>query len=112
MPGAAGMVEEARFFEKAAQIGGIMPTERFAVAERQLEGGAFQMSQEDFEVIRVDESMLGRPSEEVVRMLHDVLIERRAGGHHDGGGGGLPPPGAAGALPTRGNGPGITGHDD
>ena len=70
------------------------------------------MSDQDFEIIRVDVSVLGRKAEEVIRVFDDVLIERRAGGDQHGGGSALAAAGAAGALPARSDGARITGHHD
>ena len=81
MPGAARVVQEAALLQKAAQLGGVVRAELFAVADRQLEGRALQVVQQDLEVVGVDVGVLGRAVEEVLGMLDDVLVERRAGGH-------------------------------
>ena len=41
-------------------------------------GGAITHEQ-DFEIVRVDIGVLGRPAKEVIGMFDDILIERRAG---------------------------------
>ena len=52
-------MQESALFEKLAQSGGIMRPEFLAVAEGQLEGGAFQVRQEDFQILWVDVGVLG-----------------------------------------------------
>ena len=79
--------------------GGVVRTEFLAILDGQLEGGAFQVGQQDFQIVGIDVGVFGRTAEEVIGMLDDVLIERRAGGDQDRGGCGLAPSGAAGALP-------------
>ena len=80
------MVQESGFSQEGAHLGDIVRAELFAIAHGQLEGRAFQMAQQDFEIIRVDVGVLRRTVEEIIGMLDDVLVERRAGGHQDGGG--------------------------
>ncbi len=58
-----------------------MRAEFLAVADRQLERRALQMVEQDLQIVRIDMGMLRRTIEEIVGMLHDVLIERRAGRH-------------------------------
>src|SRR5690242_20719340 len=43
----------------------------------QFASGAFQMIDENFEIIRLNEGVLGRISEKIVWLTHDELIERR-----------------------------------
>jgi len=59
-----------------------MRPEPFVVADGQHEGRARQVSDEDFEVLRIGESVLREAAEEVMRVLDDVLIERCAGGQY------------------------------
>ena len=92
-------MQEPEFLEKAAQLAGVVRSELLAVAHRQLEGRALQMTQQDFEIVGIDVGVLGRTVEEILGMLDDVLIERRAGGHQHRQRRRLPPPGAARALP-------------
>ena len=69
-----------------------------------------QMVQQDLEIVRIDVCVLGRAVEEVLGMLDDVLVERRAGGHQYGETGCLPPAGAARPLPRRCDRSRISGH--
>src|SRR5580698_2966466 len=89
-----------------------MRAEFFSIANGKLKGGAFQMAEENLEIIGVDVGVLRRPFEEILRMLDDVLIERRARGYQHSQGRRLPTPGAAGALPGRRNGSRIARHND
>ena len=67
--------------------------------ERQLEGRALDVVHQDLQVVRVDEGVFGRRVEEVRRVAHDELVERRAGRHHDRRRSAGPAAGPAGALP-------------
>ena len=78
----------------------------------QFERGAFQMIYQNFQVVRLNKSVLRRVAEEIIRMVHDELIERRRRRHQHGAGTSAAPPGAAGALPGGGDRAGISGHDD
>jgi hypothetical protein len=75
------MMQKLEIAQESAQIAGIVLAESFAIADGQLEGRAFQMRQQDFQVVGVDVSALRRAIEEVLGMLNDVLIERRAGSY-------------------------------
>ena len=41
----------------------------------------FRCVEQDFEIVRIDMGVFRRAPEEIIGMLHDVLIERRARGH-------------------------------
>ena len=56
--------------------------------------------------------VLGRASEEVIRVFDDELIQRRAGGDQQRQRRAQAPAGAARALPGGGDGAGIAGHHD
>src|SRR5580704_3677640 len=56
----------------------------FRVLNGQFERRALQVIQQDFKIVRIDVSMLGRALEQVFGMLHNVLIDGRTRGHHDG----------------------------
>src|SRR5207244_3140450 len=66
----------------------------------------------DFQIVRLDKSVLRRVAEEIIRMAHDELIERRRRRHQHSAGTSATAPGAAGALPGGGDRAGISGHDD
>src|SRR5260370_27707414 len=103
-------MQESRLLQELAQRTGLMRAELFAVAQGQLERGALQMPEHDFEIIRIDIGVLWRPFEEVVRMLDNVLIERRARRNQHPSRGGLPASSTAPALPLRGDPPPIHPH--
>ena len=52
--------------------------EDLAGLERQLERRRPQVGEQDVQVVRVDPGLLGRAVEQVVRMVDDVLVDRRA----------------------------------
>ena len=99
VPCAAGVVQEPCFFEETAQVAGLMRAEFLAIRQRQLERRAFQMRQQDFEVIGVDAGVLRRLAKEVLRMLDDELVERRARCHQHRRRRALPPSCAPRTLP-------------
>jgi hypothetical protein len=79
-----GVVEELVLLEEVEDLADLGPAELLAVLERQLEGGALDVVDEDGEVVRVDEGHLGRLGEEVFRVVDDELVERRARGYEHG----------------------------
>src|SRR5882762_1223068 len=89
--------------EPCTQIGQIHIAESFARCEGQFERGAFQVVDEDFEIVGLDESVLGRVAEKIVRMAHDVLIKRRGGSDQHGAGTSTAASGASRTLPGSGN---------
>src|ERR1017187_2264902 len=100
MPAASRMMEQAGLVgKKAAQFSGVVRTELFAIAERQLKSGALQMIDENFEIVCVDVRMLRRPIEEILGMLHYVLIDRSARCNHHSERRGLPAACAPSSLP-------------
>ena len=58
-------------------------TEHVAGLERALERGAAQVGEQHVEVVRVDPRLLGRALEEELRVVDDVLVDRRAGRDED-----------------------------
>ena len=50
MPCVAGVVQDAGLLEELAQLAGVVRPELLAVPDRQLEGGALQVIQQDLEV--------------------------------------------------------------
>ena len=87
-----------------------MRAELLAVADGQLERRALHVIDQNLEVVGIDVRVFRRALEEIVGMLDDVLIQRRAGCHQHRQRSGLPAPGAAGALPRGGDGSRIAGH--
>ncbi len=49
---------------------------------RQFERRAFQMVQQNLQIVRLNERVLRSIPEKIIRMLHDVLVERRRRRHH------------------------------
>src|SRR6516162_4154140 len=76
----------------------------------QLKGRAFQMIDQDFQIVWLDEGVLRRVAEEIVGMANDELIEWRRRSHEHRARTSAATPGASGALPGCGDGAGIAGH--
>ena len=70
------------------------------------------MIDQHFQIVRLDERMLGRVTEKIVGMPHDELIQRGGRGHQYGARAAAAPTRATGALPGGGNCSGIASHDD
>ena len=87
-----------------------MFAEGFRRAERQLERRAFDVIDEDVQVVRIDQRAFGRGAEEIRRVPHDKLIDRGAAGDHHGGRPAGATTRASGTLPGRGNRARISGH--
>ena len=68
------------------------------------------MVEQDVQVVGIDERVLRRGVEEIRRVAHDELIDRRAARDEHGRRSRRAPAGAAGALPGRGDRAGIAGH--
>ena len=89
----------------------ILLAEALVGLERQLEGRALDVIEQDLQVVRVDERVLRRGAEEVVGVPDHELIERRARRHQHRRGSAGAAAGAAGPLPRRGDRARIAGHD-
>ena len=74
-PPVAGPVEDPFLLEHPEQLFQVLVAETFPLAEGQLEGGALEVLDQDLEVLRIDQTALGRPFEEVVRVLDDELVD-------------------------------------
>ena len=77
--------------------------EALAIPEGQLVSGAFQMGKQNVEVVRLHQRVFRGGTEEIVRMLNDILIQRRGGSYQNGDSRILAPAGAPGLLPGAGN---------
>src|SRR6266576_1248326 len=95
---------------RAKVLEGDIP-EVVARRDGQFERRTFQMIDEDFQIVGLDESVLGSVAEEIVGMANNELIERRRGGHQHGAGTSSAAARASGALPGGSDGAGISGHD-
>jgi hypothetical protein len=81
MPAIAGMVPQAEIFsQKAAELFERQLAEALAIADGQLEGGALQMAEKNFEIVGMDVGIFGRRAKEIIGVLDDVLVKRRARG--------------------------------
>ena len=99
----AGAMKKARLLQAFADRSEIDSAELFFRREWKLERGAFQMVDQDFQIVGLDERVLRRAAEEIIRMLHDELIHRRGGCHENRAGAAAAASCAAGALPGGGD---------
>src|SRR5437016_14511156 len=93
-------MEKTGFGEPRAKIWEVDIAEFVARRDGQFERRAFQMIDEDLEIVGLDESVLGSVAEEIVGMANNELIERRRGGHEHGAGASSEANGADGGLPV------------
>src|SRR5437867_5313585 len=107
-----GQVKKTDFGKPRAQIRKIDLSEFVVRTNGQFERRTFQMVDQNFQIVRLDESMFGRVAKKIIRMAHDELIERRRRSHQHGAGASAAAAGAAGALPGGGDGAGISGKAD
>src|ERR1700687_6086894 len=77
-------MQETGLGEPRAKIGYVDIAEFVAWSDGQFERSTFQMIDEDFQIVGLDEGVLRRAAEEIVWMAHDELIERRGGSHQHG----------------------------
>ncbi len=105
-------MKETSLGEARAEIAEINVAEFLTRSDGQFKRGAFQMIDEDFQIVRLDESVFGSIAEKIIWMAHDELIERRRGSHQHRAGASAAPSRAAGALPGGGDRAWITCHDD
>src|SRR5258707_6487288 len=96
--------------EPRAKIGYVDIAEFVAWSDGQFERSTFQMIDEDFQIVGLDEGVLRRVAEEIVGMAHDELIERRGGSHQHGARASAAAASAARALLCGCDGAGIAGH--
>src|SRR5215472_11482181 len=96
--------------EVRAKLGQVDRSEFFIRCNRQLECGAFQMINENLEIVWLNVSVFGRAFEEVFRMLHDELIEGCGRRNHDRTGSSVAAASATRALPGGRNGSRVPGH--
>ena len=89
----------------------VVLSELLADTEGQLERGAFDVVDENMQVVRIDERALRRRVEEVRWVSDDELIDRRARCDHDRGRAARSSPGTSGTLPRCRNRARVPGHD-
>ena len=97
--------------QEGEKVVGRPRAEDLARLERQLEGGRPQVRQQHVQVVRVEACFLGRPLEQELRMVDDVLVDRRSRGDQDRHARSLPPAGPAELLPGRRDGSRVAGKD-
>jgi len=76
MPIPATLMQEPCFPKLLAQFGEIDLTELLIRLNGQLECCAFQMIDENLQIVRLNVCVLWRASEKVIGMLHDELVQR------------------------------------
>ena len=103
-------MHEAALLEDAEHLLDVVPAELLRGGERQLERRALHVIDQDVQVVRIDQRVLGRRVEEVRRVADDELIERRAAGDEHRRRAAAAAAGAAGALPGGGDRARIAGH--
>ncbi len=108
----ASQMKKACLREARAKIGQIGVAKFFVWLDGQFERGAFQMIDQDFEIVGLYEGVLGSITEKIIRMAHDELIERRRRSYQHGAGASTAASRASGPLPRGGDSAGVSGHDD
>ena len=98
---ALGLVQDPVLVEVGEDAERVLRAEPLGAVERQLEGGALEVLDQDVQVVRVHQAGLRRPSEDELGMLDDVLVRRRARRDDEGDGQILAAPGTADLLPGR-----------
>ena len=112
-PAVAGAVEDPLLLEHPQQLFQVLGAETLTLPKRQLEGGALEVFDEDLKVLRVDQTPLGRPFEEVVRVLDHELVDRCRVRHQHRRRGAAAASRPARLLPGGGDGSGVAGdHRD
>ena len=109
VPAVAGAQQDPLFLEQVQQRFEVFPAKGLPLLERELEGGALHVLDEDLEVVGIDESLFRARSEEVVGVPdHELVLGGRVG-HEHGGRRSAPAPRAPRLLPGRGDGARIPG---
>ena len=106
-----GLADVALLAEEREEVVGRGRPEDLARLEGHLEGRAADVGQQDVEVVGIDPGLLGRPVEEELRVMDDVLVDRRGRGHEDPDRGFQAPPGPPQLLPGGGDGARVAGQD-
>src|SRR5260370_17165396 len=93
--------------EPRAKIGQADIAEFVAWSDGQFERSTFQMIDEDFQIVGLNEGVFRRVAEKIVGMAHDELIEGRRRSNEHGARASAAAAGPAGPLPGGGDGAGI-----
>ena len=107
---ASAAIDDPLLGQNAEDLLQVVAAEPFIGGERQLERRAFDVIDEDVQVVRIDQRVFGRGVEEVRRMADDELIQRGTRGDHHRRRPARAPAGPSGALPCRRNRSGIPRH--
>ena len=84
---------------------------KLAVGKRQFECCAFDMVGQNIRIVGIKTRSLLGTRKKIIRMSHDVLVQRRSRGDADGKRFGLPPSRPSRLLPERRKGSGEAGND-
>ena len=79
---AACPVHEPLLRQDAEYLLQVVAPEGFRARERQLEGRALDVIDQDMQVVGIDQRPLGRAIEEIRRVTDHELVQRRAARHH------------------------------
>ena len=104
-------MEHPLLLEIGEQLFQILPAELFPLLKRQLKGGAFDVVQQDQQVVRVDPAEFRGAGEEVLGVLHDELVQRGAPGDKQREALTRAPSGPSGLLPGAGDRAGVAAED-
>ena len=99
----AGLADVPFLGEEGEEVVRGTGSEDLARLERQLERGAPQVGQQDVQVVRVEARLLGRALQQELRVVDDVLVDRRARGDQDADARLLAAPRSAELLPRPGD---------
>ena len=105
------MVQDSLLVQVVQQfLGGLRIAELVPVRKGQLKGRAFEMAQQDIQVVRIQQGVLRALGQQIIRMVHDILVNRRGRGDEEHNAGPFPSSGTARLLPGAGNGSRIPAH--
>ena len=110
-PPVVGLTHVARLGDERQEVIGGQGAEPLAQLERELEGGASQVRQQDVQVVRVEPRLLGPAAQQERRVVDDVPVDGRGGRDDDGHAHVAASTGTADLLPRRRDGARIAGED-
>ena len=111
VPGVLHPVQHALFLQVGEDLLRGLHAKLLSGLERKLKGGAFDVARQDQEVVGVDEGPLGRLAEEVIWVVHDVLVQWAGARNQHSAGDIVPAACPSRLLPGAGDGSGIPAHD-